>query len=92
MSQLIVQPLLNTATATINDVVCSGECRHKSAEECASTTHLVFPYRGVYRPMRGAVVTRLVVFPQESHQLAEPKNFIQWQGEALTWVRRWLTQ
>lgn len=48
MSQFSVQLLLNTDTATIRDVVCGGECRHRSAEECASATHLVFPYRGVY--------------------------------------------
>jgi AraC-like DNA-binding protein len=48
MSELSVQLLLNTETATIRDVVCGGECRHESAEECAQATHLVFPYRGVY--------------------------------------------
>jgi AraC-like DNA-binding protein len=48
MTQLSVQCLLSTATATISDVICRGDCRHASAEECASTTHLVFPYRGVY--------------------------------------------
>jgi len=48
MTQLTVHRLLETETATILDVVCGGECRHKSAEECAQTTHLVFPYRGVF--------------------------------------------
>ena len=48
MPQLFVQCLLSTATVTISDVICRGDCRHASAEECASTTHLVFPYRGVY--------------------------------------------
>lgn len=48
MSEFSVQLLLNTKTATIRDVACSGECRHKSAEEHSSSTHLVFPYRGVY--------------------------------------------
>jgi AraC-like DNA-binding protein len=48
MSQFSVQLLLNTETATVRDVVCRGDCRQKSAEECAHTTHLVFPYRGVY--------------------------------------------
>jgi AraC-like DNA-binding protein len=33
---------------TVRDVVCGGACRHRSAEECAGTTQLVFPYRGVY--------------------------------------------
>lgn len=48
MSQFSVQHLLGTATVVITDVVCSGECRHKSDEECTHATHLVFPYRGVY--------------------------------------------
>jgi AraC-like DNA-binding protein len=48
MSQVSVQVLLNTQTATIRDVVCRGECGHTSAEECTHATHLVFPYRGVY--------------------------------------------
>jgi AraC-like DNA-binding protein len=48
MSQLSVQLLLNTETVAIRDVVCGGECRHKSAEECAHAAQLVFPYRGVY--------------------------------------------
>ena len=48
MSQFSVQLLLKTETAAIRDIVCRGECRHESAEECAASTHLVFPYRGVY--------------------------------------------
>jgi len=48
MSQLAAHTLLNTATATLKDVVCRGEHRHKSAEEFSRSTHLVFPYRGVY--------------------------------------------
>src|SRR6266404_5518712 len=48
MSQISANLLLDTQTATIRDVVCRGECRHRSAEECADRTHLVFPYRGVY--------------------------------------------
>lgn len=48
MSQFSVQLLLNTTTLAIRDVVCSGECRHKSHEEYTDAAHLVFPYRGVY--------------------------------------------
>jgi AraC-like DNA-binding protein len=48
MSQFSVQLLLSTDTLTIRDVVCDGACRHASAEECATATHLVFPYRGVF--------------------------------------------
>ena len=40
--------LLDTAIVSVRDVGCRGECRHRSAEECVATTHLVFPYRGVY--------------------------------------------
>ena len=43
-----VTRLLDTDTVALRNVVCRGECLHRSAEECASVTHLVFPYRGVY--------------------------------------------
>jgi hypothetical protein len=43
-----VDVLLDTAVASVRDVRCRGECRHRSAEECATHAHLVFPYRGVY--------------------------------------------
>jgi len=42
------QTLLNSPTVTIRDTYCRGICRHQSAEECTTTTQLVFPYRGVY--------------------------------------------
>jgi AraC family transcriptional regulator len=48
MSELAAQLLLQTPTVTVRDVCCRGSCRHQSAEECASATELVFPYRGVY--------------------------------------------
>jgi AraC-like DNA-binding protein len=48
MTELSTQLLLHTETVTIRDVLCRGECRWKSAEECSGATHLVFPYRGVY--------------------------------------------
>jgi pimeloyl-ACP methyl ester carboxylesterase len=48
MTEPPVQLLLDTKTVTLRDIVCRGECRHKSAEECAHATNLVFPYRGVY--------------------------------------------
>lgn len=48
MEELTVQTLLDTQGAAVHDVYCRGNCRHKSAEECAQATHLVFPYRGVY--------------------------------------------
>ena len=48
MEEFRVNTLLSTPTVTVSDIVCSGACRHKSDEECATETHLVFPYRGVY--------------------------------------------
>src|SRR5260370_32407017 len=48
LSEFDVDHLLHTDTVALRNVRCSGACRHRSAEECASTTHLVFPYRGVY--------------------------------------------
>ncbi|MFC5525597.1 helix-turn-helix transcriptional regulator [Rhodanobacter ginsengisoli] len=48
MPDFTVRSLLETPSVTVRDVCCSGTCRHKSGEECASKTHLVFPYRGTY--------------------------------------------
>jgi AraC-like DNA-binding protein len=48
MSQLSIEPLLQTETVTLRDAACDGACRHKSEEECARGTYLVFPYRGVF--------------------------------------------
>src|SRR6266540_2090400 len=48
MSEFAVQSLLETPTVTVRDVYCKGSCRGQSAEECATDTQLVFPYRGVY--------------------------------------------
>jgi len=43
-----VQTLLSTPAVTVTDIACPGACRHKTEEEHATVTHLVFPYRGVY--------------------------------------------
>lgn len=56
-NELNASVLLETSTLTIRDVTCSGTCRHKSATECASATHLVFPYRGVFVRHVGSVPT-----------------------------------
>ena len=48
MPEFEISRLLDTNTVAARNVRCSGSCRHRSAEECASATHLVFPYRGVY--------------------------------------------
>src|ERR1700726_4480080 len=47
LSEFEVIRLLDTDTVALRNVRCSGACRHRSPEECVSTTHLVFPYRGV---------------------------------------------
>jgi len=46
--ELSIQLLVETPTVSLRDVICRGECRHKSAEECAQSTYFVFPYRGAY--------------------------------------------
>src|ERR1044072_6201343 len=48
MSDFSVHTLLDTGTVKVRDAFCAGTCRHRSAEECAASTHLVFPYRGLY--------------------------------------------
>jgi AraC-like DNA-binding protein len=48
LSEFAVQSLLKSPTVTVRDVCCQGSCWHQSAEECATATELVFPYRGVY--------------------------------------------
>jgi AraC-like DNA-binding protein len=48
MTELSIELLLDTTTANVRDVVCDGGCRHRSPVECAQSTFLVFPYRGVY--------------------------------------------
>jgi len=47
-SEYEVTHLLDTGTVALRNVRCGGTCRHRSVEECVSTTHLVFPYRGLY--------------------------------------------
>jgi AraC-like DNA-binding protein len=43
-----VRVLLETPIVSVRDVVCGGECRHKSAPEWTAATALVFPYRGTF--------------------------------------------
>lgn len=40
--------LLQSSSVSVRDVYCRGNCREHSAEEYASATTLVFPYRGTY--------------------------------------------
>lgn len=46
--EFAVQALLASAAVTIRDVYCLGSCSRQAAEEFATATELVFPYRGVY--------------------------------------------
>lgn len=48
MPDFHVDRLLDAATVSVSCVSCAGACRHRSAEECSSSTHLVFPYRGLF--------------------------------------------
>jgi AraC-like DNA-binding protein len=48
MPEIVFQPLLTTPNVIVRDVYCQGSCRHQGAEEFATSTHLVFPYRGVF--------------------------------------------
>ena len=48
VSDFTAKTLLSTPIVSVRDVCCLGLCRHKSAEEYATATHLVFPYRGAY--------------------------------------------
>jgi len=78
MTEINSHRLLATDIVAVWDVLCSGACRHKSAEECVSTTHLVFPYRGVYVHHTGKVETvaeaNQVVFlnERESYRVSHP--------------------
>jgi len=46
--EFTVSRLLDSGLVDVRVVDCRGSCRHRSAEECASHTHFVFPFRGVY--------------------------------------------
>ena len=46
--EFTVDRLLESSVVSVRHVLCRGTCRHRSAEECASQTHFVFPFRGVY--------------------------------------------
>jgi AraC-like DNA-binding protein len=48
MSQFAARKILDTEMVSVHDVLCTGECRHRSDEECSRVTSLVFPYRGVF--------------------------------------------
>ena len=78
MSQFSVSKLLDSEIVLVRDVVCSGECRHRSGEECAHATHLVFPYRGIFvrhvgRDDAVAESNQVLFFnPHEGYQVSHP--------------------
>jgi AraC family transcriptional regulator len=48
MPEFAAQSLLSSPAMTVRDVYCQGRCPQQGAEECATATEMVFPYRGVY--------------------------------------------
>lgn len=78
MSEFSVQVLSSSAEMTLRDVACRGACRHRGAEECATTVHLVFPYRGTYvrhvgRDDAVADANQLMLFNRaEAYQVSHP--------------------
>ena len=46
--EFAVYSLLKSETVVVRETYCQGTCRHLCAEECTTSTQLVFPYRGVY--------------------------------------------
>jgi AraC-like DNA-binding protein len=78
--EFTVRRLLESPVVDVRHVECRGTCRHRSAEECASHTHFVFPYRGVYlRHVGGdlavADANHVLFFNQEQgYQVSHPVN------------------
>jgi AraC family transcriptional regulator len=78
MAEFNYTNLLQTDTVALRDVHCTGACRHRSGEECAATTHLVFAYRGVYMRHVGtdqavADANHVLFFnADESYQISHP--------------------
>lgn len=76
--ELACHDLLTTGSVMVRDVVCGGGCRHNSPEECAQSTHLVFPYRGVFVRHLGrsdavAEPNQVLIFnPAEGYRISHP--------------------
>ena len=76
--ELTIKLLLDTKTLALRDVICRGDCRHKSAEECSRSTYLVFPYRGAFVRHLGrddvfGEANQLMFFNQdESYRISHP--------------------
>ena len=43
---------------------------------------------GVYKAMK--LDARLVVYPDENHWILKPRNSLNWYGEVLGWLERWI--
>jgi AraC-like DNA-binding protein len=78
VTELSVKLLLETETLSVRDVVCGGECRHQGPEECAQSTFMVFPYRGVFMRHVGrnaavAEANQVVFFnAEEGYRISHP--------------------
>ena len=76
--EFTVSRLLDTALVDVRVVDCRGTCRHRSAEECASHTHFVFPFRGLYlrhvgRELAVADANHVLFFNRhEGYQVSHP--------------------
>jgi AraC-like DNA-binding protein len=76
--ELSTQLLLGTRALAVRDVVCAGSCRHRSEEEYAEKTCLVFPYRGVFvrhvgRIAAVAEANQLLLFNEgEGYRISHP--------------------
>jgi AraC-like DNA-binding protein len=46
--EFVAEYLLRSPVISVSNGCCQGTCKHQSAEECTTSTQLVFPYRGVY--------------------------------------------
>ncbi len=72
MAEILDETLFSSGTVTVRDTACHGRCKHAGPEECATSTQLVFPYRGVYVRHVG-----------QDQAVAEPNQvlfFNAWQG------------
>jgi len=78
MSEFTIQSLLGTPIVSVRDIQCRGTCRARGAEEHTASSHLVFPYRGVYVRHVGrdevvAEANQVLLFsPDEDYRVSHP--------------------
>jgi AraC-like DNA-binding protein len=48
MSSVIASQLLDSPSLSLRDIRCDGACKHRSPTECATSTAIVFAYRGTF--------------------------------------------